>query len=371
MTSAEKITGNIHKLSLLKLLKMLERPPRAIKSRIERSLQASKDWDTVRDIEEKNQKLDSSTIKKCREYAKDIFGSEIYSTELAIYCIIYGSWCDGWIPESWFQEYVVKGSAGSLYKLSNEKTLSNHFFKSESIPDVAYFVNGRFYSRNWRKLSEKEVKPHLFENGDRVVFKKNASKRGRGVQTLSKDLFSEVDMRSLGNGCFQSYIEPHHTVPSFGVTSVPTLRIVTTLDRSGVATPRIANLRLGRIHNTHVISDDQVLVPICIESGRLKALGYLGDWTPLQAHPDTNLSFHGEVYPEFTTAVELCLKNHEKVPMFLSIGWDVCLNINGSFDIMEWNLLHGIKYGEAIYGPTFSDLKWERDFGKNRQLHPK
>jgi len=43
------------------------------------------------------------------------------------------------------------------------------------------------------------------------------------------------------------------------------------------------------------------------------------------------------------------------------VGWDVAINREGAVELVEWNAGHcGITLTEAVTGPHFRNLGWER-----------
>lgn len=310
-------------------------------------------------VERKNNRVDSETTRRCWEYAGDVLGDERYAVELARYCAIYGRWKEGWIPETFFQRELVSRNT-SLSTLSRQKTLSNYFLCDDSLPDLAYFSNLKFFTREWDPIPEEDLCDFLFQGRDRIVFKQNSSMRGRGVTTFDKQSFKPQDVMHLGDGCFQTHIRVHPSTPRFGVDAVGTLRVVTSIEDSGDVRTRFCNLRVGRANQSHIISDDSVRISVCVDSGKLRSCGYLTDWTPVSAHPDTGEDFDGSVYPDLSRGIDLCRRLHKKIPSFWSIGWDICLDANNDFKVMEWNQLFGVKVAESMNGPNFADLKLER-----------
>lgn len=317
-------------------------------------------WTDFGGIEDRNSKLDSATIKRCYDYAAEHFGDgERYAREIAICASVHGSWRDGWIPQTYFLDEIVKKSSG-VPELSREKTLSNFILRTEALPDIGYLCRGSFFNRDWERLEAADVAEVLFAGRDRIVIKTNRSNRGNGVTVVTREDFDPDRISRLGDACIQSCIRPHPAVPFSAMGAVPTLRIVTTIARSGRVTPRFAHLRLGRKAHTHVRSEDYVKMMVSLETGDLAATGYLTDWTQITAHPDTQEVFAGLTYPDIQAGVALCMDIHAKVPCFPSIGWDICLSDTGEFLVMEWNQFHGILFGEAVNGPNFTDMGWER-----------
>jgi hypothetical protein len=96
------------------------------------------------------------------------------------------------------------------------------------------------------------------------------------------------------------------------------------------------------------------------QSGEWADTGYLKDWTPMKDHPDAPVRFAGRVVPQMADAIALCRRLHAQVPFLPSIGWDLCLNRQGQYELMEWNVPHGISFAEPVNGPIFAGLGFEQ-----------
>jgi len=312
-------------------------------------------------IEGRNHVLTSSDLKNCLQYSEDVFGSQRYAVELALYFAIHGKWREGWLPDRFFRHKIVRRTA-RLSSLSEEKTLSGYFISDDSLPDIGYISNNRAFSRTWEIIQPEDFVRFIFRFSEKVVFKSNNSMQGRGVKIFTPGSIGVDDIVKLGDGCFQTFINPHATVPVFRVQSVPTLRLVTTLNNFGIPTARFAWLRIGRTGEAHVEAFSSVKIMVCCETGKLDDIGYMPDWTKITCHPDDpDNPFSKIYYPRIEDAIGLCSRLHSRMPSFISIGWDLCLDKNGDFKVMEWNQRHAITFAEAVAGPNFSDLNWTKD----------
>ena len=95
--------------------------------------------------------------------------------------------------------------------------------------------------------------------------------QGRGVLVLDKASFDTKQVRLLGSGVFQDYVDQHHFFGEIMPTSVATLRMTSVLNDSGVVSLRACVLRVGRSADTHVVSSAQVQIPIDPKTGELAA----------------------------------------------------------------------------------------------------
>jgi hypothetical protein len=119
-------------------------------------------------------------------------------------------------------------------------------------------------------------------------------------------------------------------------------------------------LRLGRSSKEWVQTESQIQIAIA-DNGELAPRGYLPDWRSCVSHPDTGFVFEGGRIPEFDRALQLCLAMHSKLPHIPVIGWDLAINSNSQIEIIEWNGGYsGIKFDEAVSGPHYKDMRWER-----------
>ena len=77
--------------------------------------------------------------------------------------------------------------------------------------------------------------------------------------------------------------------------------------------------------------------------------------------PDTGFIFENKQVPKFNEAVKLCEALHGGIPQLAIIGWDIAIDANERVKILEWNTGHcDIKFSEAMTGPCFRGLCWER-----------
>ena len=75
----------------------------------------------------------------------------------------------------------------------------------------------------------------------------------------------------------------------------------------------------------------------------------------------TSSAFERGSFPFYAKCVETVVELHERVPFVSCIGWDVCVDSNNEPQIFEWNGRHNaIGFGEAVQGPCFRDLGWEK-----------
>lgn len=337
-----------------------------VKSHWHDTLEANR---VLRGIENRIGKIPPRHIRSSNEYAVHVLGHKRFAPWLYVYSAISGEFREGWIPESFYGSAVTPAFMGWYGWLSSLKPLNSIFFASDAFPDIASLVNGIFFDNAQNAIASKEVKDLLFTDQDRVVFKRDISKRGQGIHFFTRDTFSMDKVMALGNGLFQRFIRQHGLFNDFAEKSVATLRIVTVVTDDGEVSARACYLRLGTGEDTHVQPPSQVRVPINLQSGAFGEKGYFGSWLTTPVHPTSKVRFAGTFVPAFAACVAAVTDLHKKVPYARCIGWDVTVDIDEKVKVMEWNAGHpGITFAEATQGPCFGGLGWEKLKGGNISL---
>ncbi len=315
---------------------------------------------TLKELEREKGKLGSIIKKQANAYAINVLGWKGYAPWLYVYAIIHGSFKKGWIPDNYYGMVVVPKIQGEYGKTSFLKPWNNLLFKQEISPDVAYFVNGFWFGKNFNSISSEDIENVLFTNSDTIVCKLDHSFQGKGVFVYDKDSFKRETLEYKGNAVVQKYIEQHSFFNSFLLDSVATIRMTTIVDNHNVISLRASYVRLGRKGDTHVKSKNHIRVPIDLESGMLYSEGYLANWKTIDKHPDSKITFSNKIIPHYKECVQLVLKLHKTMPLVRSIGWDLTIDHENKPVVMEWNgYSNDIKFSEATQGPCFTDLGWE------------
>ena len=309
-------------------------------------------------------------LQACNEYAVDVLGWSGYAPWLYVYTAVSGKFIEGWIPDNYYGEVVLPALNGEHGRVSSLKSITNQIFRSPCIPDIAMLANGLIVTPNGAIIDHASLREFLFSDDDRVVFKRDGSGQGLGVVVLSASDFAYEAVARLGNGVMQRYVHQHPTLAALCAASVATIRITTASDDAGIISVRAAYLRLGVGHDTHVKSASSVRVPLDLVTGGLQERGYLANWRSVVAHPDSGVAFAGVVLPSFRACLDVVVGLHMAVPYVRCIGWDVTVDAQGEIAVLEWNGDHNdIKFSEAVSGPCFSDLGWERLWRTGRSWH--
>lgn len=311
-------------------------------------------------IEKEQGKLSQDIRSQCDKYAKNYLGDAKYAPWLYVYSAIQGDFKQGWIPDNYYGEVIVRGLDSIFSSLSEAKPLSNQILKTNKLPDILYAHNGLFFEPiSYRIIHDRDVFNFLFTAGDTVIFKSNNSSQGRGIHFYNKNDWDIEQVRGT-SGVFQKVIKQHEFFNNIFPHPGATLRITTALNSNGKPNVRAATLRIGRSNKSsshHVQSNSAVKIAVNIDNGNLSDTGYMPDWSSIKSHPDTGVKFKGLTVPAFRKACTEVEALHGNYPFVQCIGWDVSINEEEQIEVMEWNAGHNdIKFSEAVQGPCFTDL---------------
>jgi hypothetical protein len=287
-----------------------------------------------------------------------VFGSAAYAGWLKFYATVQGAFREGWIPDNYYGRVVVPRTKPDA-PVSGFKTLTQRVFRSQSIPDLAYVIRGRFYDAACAPLTAHELKAALVASGAFAIYKRDGSSKGRGVVRFATGKVDLAALAAMPDGVIQRFVNPCALYRELSPWGGATLRITTVFaDRPEV---RSGFLRLARRDEASLFAKTAVKLIVDTDTGRTWEGAFLGDWRKSPVHPDSGVPLPAMAVPKFTESVALVLALHAGLPHYASIGWDLTVDDAGQPQILEWNGEHnGIKVTEATTGPSFADLGWEK-----------
>ena len=140
-------------------------------------------FDSIEKAEKLNNiKLSPKIIKLADEYATEVFGGKDYAPWLYFYGLIYGKFEEGCIPQNFYSRFVLpdRGIVG----VSSNKTFSNIVLNTETLPDIAYYLNGIFFNRDFTAINISEFRNIVKKYDGNILIKINQSLRGTGIFKL-------------------------------------------------------------------------------------------------------------------------------------------------------------------------------------------
>ena len=312
----------------------------------------------LKGMESNGKNLTPQLKRAADDYAVSVLGSRDYAPWLYVYATMQGRFREGWMPDNFYQLLVVPGITKGLAEITDMKSFSNVVLGTEALPDLAYHIDGVFYDRDYGVISRETLREIARPHG-KVFIKRDGGGNGADIQIVAaEDL---PDHRFSFDCVLQRPIRQHEFFDAIVTGSVATLRITTTKAADGSVSARSARLRVGRANTEWVQSGRQVQAAVDPRDGRLDDVCFTPDWRQWEAHPDTGFRFAGWHIPHFDKAKALALGLHAKIPHVPMIGWDLAINREGGVELIEWNGGYcGIKFCEAVSGPHYADMNWER-----------
>ena len=209
-------------------------------------------------------------------------------------------------------------------------------------------------------MAAEALAERVFDTDPYVYLKVEASQRGEGVRRVTREDFAAA-LVGVEDAVIQRPLTIHPALSAFSPEAATTLRVTTVCTDGDPARAVAAFLRFGRTGQTHVRAKDQINLSVDLPSGRGQRFGSLPDWTPVEAHSDTGLTFDGFEVPHFRETIRTVEGWHDRFPHVRYIGWDVAIRPDGQATAFEANTGHsGIKFSEASAGPIFAGLGWDR-----------
>ncbi len=320
-------------------------------------------WNINRAIINNGWELTKENRKLCDEYATRVFGRKEYAPWLYFFTLFSDEFKEGWIPLNYYARYILPDS--SLTRVSIMKTFSKIVLKTEALPDVGYYLNGKFYNNDFKLISISELRKMVDEKYGEIIVKRDNSLQGLNNYNLSVDQITLETFEGIGNCVIQYLVTDHEFFRKIVDSSTATIRIATVRNLEGEMEFRGSYLKLGRIGHQEYRSDDGIRVPVLDESGELSAFCYSYDFKKFSAHPDTKVTLANNKIPRFGDAVKFCLELHTKIPHFPIVGWDVTIDHQENIKLFEWNAgapHPDIKVLQATIGPCFRGLGWEESW---------
>lgn len=304
--------------------------------------------------------LDRDLLRVTAEYAADVLGDVAYAGELRLYTAVQGSFREGLIAGTYFGQRVMPNlSSREVRRLGFTRSLASSLLGREGSPDLGHRVGGRWLDADLVPTTRARVADAARSRGPDVVVKLNSTRRSQGVEVLAADLLREVEPNPGTDLTVQAFVTSHPDLARLSPGATPPVRILTVIDGSE---PRFvaAHIRLGPGATRVAGGPESLTVPV-LHEGRIADVAADRAWRLHARHPATGAEFAGVAVPSFAPAVERCLAWHRRFPQAGIVGWDVAIDAAGSVQLLEWNLYWpGITFHEALTGPNFVGLDWER-----------
>ena len=198
-------------------------------------------------------------------------------------------------------------------------------------------------------LGDVIIKPTLTCHGDGVkrirIEKGIVDDKGTKLETLFR--------KYKENFLIQDVVRQHASMSALNPDSANTIRVVTY--RSGMEIhPLYAAIRIGR--KGQVIDNESAggMSAKVNFDGTLSKYAYSAPGQDKIELTDTGVRLDGYKIPAFDKVLELVKGQHLNLPFHDIVGWDVCIDEEGSPLLLEWNT--SPELSQSAVGPAFGDL---------------
>lgn len=196
-------------------------------------------------------------------------------------------------------------------------------------------------------------------NQDAIVAKRGYSSKGKGVAAFTRgaDGWPESVTRELEkvlakHGVIQERVQAHEVLKDLSPGALPTMRVVTCLDESGLPEAAAVVLRLGGGGPRPVDNFNAGGLAVRVNDGTCELAFRSGGFSTeeLTSHPASGTTIAGREIPDFAEAIDLARRSHATLPAgYTVVGWDIGLSDRGPV-LIEGNWNHGTDIVQLVSG---------------------
>ncbi|WP_252698662.1 sugar-transfer associated ATP-grasp domain-containing protein [Natronosalvus vescus] len=286
---------------------------------------------------------------------------------------------------NYHRDFRTREINGKSERIFNDKLLFHQLFdrvlNGHVAEALAWMDDGELYFfhdvDSFQQLIDEHdqliVKPRLGGGGDDI--QRITSKEGtlllNGEEIQTEMLFARIRDKTDSIVC--EFIEQDNYSSQIFPHSLNTIRILTMVDPdTGEAFIPIAVHRFGTADSvpTDNWSKGGIASQVDIDSGELSpAAGIAEDGTIswYASHPDTGEQIEGAEIPGWTTLAEQIVRVAEQYPNLPYAGWDVAIDANGEFKVIEVNSYPDVNMIQ-IHKPLLSDERITRFYESHHVL---
>jgi hypothetical protein len=312
-------------------------------------------------------KLEPHEIKE----AKSFYKSKGYNLKNTYWHRFYkhanGEFHKDYLPLDIFRPLMEPNLNRKLYwPALVDKNLTSNFFKGFNQPEtVVSNINGFYYANDVivniseaieaidNAKTEFIIKPTV-ESGQGKMVKKFAVHNGK----TSFNNLEIIELFKLYEKDFivQKAVEQSKKLAILNPTTLNTLRVVSYLDKNGMANVLTSYLRIGKPgSDTDNISIGGMACAVW-EDGSLHSKGFIhrreGGKSNLHQAP-SGVVLEGYQIPNYSGVLEMVKDMHSLVPMFKIISWDIGIDINDMPILIEYNTFYQNIDMQMFTGPFF------------------
>ena len=314
----------------------------------------------------KNVKLTNTQKKQIDDFYKKNYGKKVPYVWHRLYTSYTGKFDYKYVPEYIFTTKLELIANQRIDVLPFEnKCLIRTFFEGVSnfidIPKVYISkIKGKYFDSDSNPISESKAIDILDKKYNNFIIKTSIdSNSGLGVEIVhlknGKDITTDKELKDIfkchgDDFVVTELIKQSKSVSSIYPNSVNTLRVITYVTDTGYYVAPIV-MRIGRggnnVDNAHAggmfiaVNDD----------GELAKEAFTEYNAKFKKHPDSGIIFENNRLLNIDILRKEVIKLHKRIPNVMFVSWDIALNDNNHFSLIEANLhSHSTWFTQMAHG---------------------
>ena len=208
-------------------------------------------------------------------------------------------------------------------------------------------IKGKYFNENCEVITEEDAINILNKKYNYFIIKISTdsnSGRGVGIYKLKNGVDENTNLSTIeiikkygNNFIVQELIKQHDVVNKLYDKSINTLRVITYITDNGYHVAPIV-MRIGRggknVDNAHA---GGIFIAID-DNGKLGKKAFTEYKDRFLYHPDTKVIFNNYKIPYIDILKKEIVKLHKKIPGVKFVSWDIAVNNDNNFSLIEVNL---------------------------------
>lgn len=272
-----------------------------------------------------------------------------------------------YIPENHFYRFIERSLNNyEVAEAYGDKNYYNKIFNRENMPKVMLrSIHGRFYDEDYKLIESATIESVFGNKKNPYIIKPSIdSQGGENVKKLEIQdkviILDKIEYYSLDsltslfgeNYLVQEMVEQHELLSSIYPYSLNTIRIITFRINNEIKSGS-AVLRFG---DGKRIVDNKGIACGIKKDGKINNYGTYLNMDKTSNHPLTKKNFAGLEIPHFEQLKTFVKKMHLELYYFDMISWDIAIDKQGNFKMIEYNLKgQEINFHQINNGPLFGD----------------
>lgn len=267
-----------------------------------------------------------------------------------------------YIPNDiWFSKIVPYYSNMQFRRPYEDKCMHAVLFPDVKRPETIIMnMAGIYFDKNYKIIDKEKAIKLCLENKDSLIKPSVDSGEGRLIEFFDKEDIRYEDINKTFtkldcNFIVQKIVKQHEVISRFNEHSLNTIRILSFLF-NGEVHMLSAILRIGS-SGSRVDNIGAGGYACAIDNkGKLHEYGVNknSDWCK---QTKNGIIFKGVEIPSYDKVIKIIKKEHQHLPHFKIIGWDMSIDQDGEPVFIEYNSCPG--QNQFSCGPTFGDITEE------------